>query len=106
MFEKVDLRKRTHIEHNCHPSTAVMRSSRAFSRRTSWSSSRSRARASRVTAISNRLPSLAMEGFSQLDDLARCAVLHVARDEGLGGDGRWTVQAGDAKEQQEDARNG
>ena len=47
-----------------------------------------------------------MEGFSQLDDLARCAVLHVARDKGLGGDGRGTVQAGDAKEQQEDARKG
>ena len=47
-----------------------------------------------------------MEGFSQLDDLARRAVLHVARDKGLGEDGRGTVQAGDAKEQQKGARNG
>jgi hypothetical protein len=47
-----------------------------------------------------------MKGFSQLHDLARCAVLHVPRDNGLGGDGRGAVRAGDAKEQQEDARNG
>src|SRR6202166_5142838 len=63
LFEKVDLRKEIHLEHSCRSLArmehytsnaslarerilaAVMRSSRVFSRWTSWSSSRSRMRA-------------------------------------------------------------
>jgi hypothetical protein len=59
-----------------------------------------------VTATSKHLPNVDMKEFSRLDDLARCVVLHVARDERLGADGRGAVRAGDAKEQQEDARSG
>src|SRR6476661_11206754 len=46
-----------------------------------------------------------MDGFAVLDDLARCVMLYVVADRGLGGRGRRTIPDADAGKQKGSERN-